>query len=64
MTIIPITDQTPACFGVMCPKHKDCEHWHLVDNAPATQIFIGTCDKHGTGDRPKFLQHQPEEVAA
>lgn len=62
MNIVPISDKTPACYGVMCPEHKQCARYHLVDNAPHGQQFIATCE-HGR-ERPLFVQHRPEEVAA
>jgi hypothetical protein len=49
---------TPACFGVMCPRHKDCQRYAAVENAPHTQQRIGTCDPSLT-TFPLFAQKGP-----
>lgn len=63
MTIKPITNTTPACFGVCCPKHGQCARYAAAEGAHGADA-IATCDDNGTGERPLFLELQREEVAA
>jgi hypothetical protein len=63
MTIKPITDTTPACFGVCCPQHGQCARYAAVESAWGADS-IATCDDDGTGQRPLFLQLQREEAEA
>jgi len=53
MNVMPITDQTPVCFGVMCELHDRCARYAAVEGKPALFV-IATCS-NGTQDRPLFL---------
>lgn len=61
MTITPITPTHPACLGVMCPQHKDCQRYHLVETIGSWNA-IGTC--HTDADEyPHFLPIASKEPA-
>ena len=53
MTIQPITDRAPACYGFQCPKHAECARYAAVDTTSWANT-IGTCDD-GQGGRPLFV---------
>ena len=57
MNVMPITDKTPACFGVVCPLHHRCRRYSLVEATPVDQT-IATCTTDGD-DRPLFLALEP-----
>lgn len=61
MTIQPITETTPACFGVCCPVHGKCARYQAAEGAQGATA-IATCDDNGDGSRPLF--RQAEEVEA
>ena len=64
MTITPITDANPACYGVMCPEHQQCERYAMVEST-TWHHTIGTCADTGSAvDRPLFLARVSDEVAA
>lgn len=54
MTIQPITDTTPACYGIGCELHSDCARYRAVDLMPSGAVVIGTCAAPGT-ERPLFV---------
>lgn len=56
MTIQPITDKAPACYGVACHLHADCSRYQAVDHMPAGAIVIGTCATSDPAERPLFLR--------
>lgn len=56
MTITPITDKTPACFGVVCEKHGQCQRYANVE-ASEPHNTIGTCVEHD-GSRPLFIERK------
>ncbi len=60
MNITPITDSTPACYGICCPKHGQCARYQAVE-APTTVSVIATC-LDGAGDRPLFVEQISEEA--
>lgn len=62
MSITPITEKTPACFGVMCERHKDYQRYHAVEQVSSSNTVIGNCFEHGT-DTPLFVPIQQEEAA-
>lgn len=43
MNVQPITDTSPVCFGVCCPKHGTCERYARVDGAAAHELRIDFC---------------------
>jgi hypothetical protein len=43
MTIHPITPTNPACFGVGCPHHLDCERYARIESDPQAER-IATCE--------------------
>ena len=51
MTIIPITRQQPACYGVQCPQHEHCARYYAAEGAPIHTI--GTCQEGG--ELPLFV---------
>ena len=58
MNVMPITDKTPACFGVVCPEHHRCSRYAMVESTPIDQT-IATCSTGGD-DRPLFLAVEKE----
>jgi hypothetical protein len=58
MTIMPITDKTPACYGTCCPVHQRCARYAAVDGMRSSFV-IATCSTDGD-DRPLFLALEPE----
>lgn len=34
---------SPACFGVACERHGQCERYHAVDGLNRLNDRIGTC---------------------
>lgn len=60
MTIHPITPETPACYGLMCPLHPECARYAAVEGSPA--VTIGTCEEQG--ERPLFVQIEVEVQGA
>lgn len=63
MTIKPITDTTPTCFGVCCPQHGQCARYAAAEGTLGADP-IATCDDNGTGERPLFLRLKREEATA
>lgn len=59
--IVPITDTTPACFGVCCSLHKQCARYHAVDGMADSSHAIDSCEDGVS--RPLFVLHQVEAVA-
>ncbi len=55
MNITPITETTPACFGVACEKHGQCARYIAIDGAPAHQQRIGHCTPTEHSARPLFI---------
>lgn len=53
MTIVPISETVPACYGVCCTDHGECQRYAAVEAALPGQT-IGTCDD-GQGGRPLFV---------
>lgn len=56
MTIQPITDTTPLCYGITCHLHASCSRYLDVDRMPAGAIVIGTCATPPGTERPLFVQ--------
>ena len=48
-----ISDTTPACYGVACPKHASCTRYAAVETTSPDHT-IATCDD-GIGGRPLFV---------
>lgn len=59
MTITPITDKSPACYGVACSLHQLCARYAAVDNMPAGVAVIGTCETSEHA-RPLFAEVEAE----
>lgn len=53
MTIYPISEKVPACYGICCKRHHDCARYAAVEWTSQDQT-IATCDD-GSGGRPLFL---------
>ena len=59
MTIALITPRRPACYGMGCPRHQDCQLYAAVEETSPDHT-MATCDD-GEGGRPHF---QPvQEIA-
>lgn len=56
MTIQPITEKTPLCYGVLCELHARCSRYLGVERMPAGAIVIGTCATPPAVERPLFVQ--------
>lgn len=55
-----VTKKTP-CFGVMCAKHENCQHYALVNKMKPGEFGMGFCKLIG-GQRQHFIQVEPKEV--
>lgn len=60
MTIVPITPERPACYGVCCNLHGRCARYAAVE--AAIDQPIATC-ADGAGERPLFVELTTEEAA-
>ena len=60
MTITAITEKTPACYGVCCPQHHECQRYAAVEGT-SVHDTIATCDD-GKGGRPLFVQVKSTEA--
>ena len=57
MTIIPITPTTPACYGMCCPLHPDCQRYAAVNGQHyLVQPIVSCLDK---GEYPMFVKVAP-----
>lgn len=62
--IRPISDTTPACYGVVCPHHAICRRYAAVEGSSPDHT-IGTC-ADGAGGWPMLspagqqAQHQAD----
>lgn len=61
--IYTVTPERPACYGVGCHQHAACSRYHRVENMPAHEVVIGTCDPHQKGAYPHFLPLSQTEAA-
>lgn len=34
MNILPITNEHPACYGMLCPRRTTCRRYELVETSP------------------------------
>lgn len=60
MNISPITDKTPACYGICCSRRRDCARYEAVESTPMDHT-IASC---GTGDeQPLFVAMKQEQPA-
>lgn len=39
MTIQPITPTTPACYGITCPKRRECNRYAPVEEPSGHQTI-------------------------
>lgn len=53
MTIIPITPTTPACYGMCCPLHPDCQRYAAVEGTHVIEPMVSCLDK---GEYPMFVK--------
>jgi hypothetical protein len=60
MSIQPITPTNPACFGVCCTHHLDCERYARIESEPSAER-IATCDDRAEGEYPLLVKRQPAE---
>lgn len=58
MTITPITNDFPPCFGVMCHQHGQCARYHSVEVHGSARA-IGDCHQ-GRPEWPLFVQVEKE----
>jgi len=56
----PITPTHPACYGVMCERHSQCQRYDLVEQTSADDT-IATCDD-GRAGRPMFVEMEEAEA--
>lgn len=62
MNIIPITKESPACFGVLCQVHAECARYHAVEQSGEDPYHvIGMCSE--TQERPLFVRVERVEEA-
>ncbi len=61
MTVIPITPAHPACLGVACERHAECQRYHDVERLGSWQS-LGNCFDHGPG-HPLFVPVLSKEPA-
>lgn len=61
MTIVPITPERPACYGVCCNLHGRCARYAAVEGKTDPNV-IATC-ANGAGERPLFIERETEETA-
>lgn len=61
MTITPITQEHPACLGVMCPQRGQCARYHAVERLGSAHA-ISSCQE--AKNWPLFVQHEAREVQA
>jgi hypothetical protein len=54
MSIQPITDTTPTCFGVSCPHRQCCQRYACIESEPQADR-IATCDDRAEGEYPLLL---------
>lgn len=62
MTIVPITPERPACFGVCCNLHGRCARYAAVEGRHHDTAPIVTC-LDGAGEHPLFVELETEEAA-
>ena len=53
LSISPINDRNPACYGIGCARHGECNRYAAVEQT-TWEHTIGTCDD-GAGRRPMFV---------
>ena len=65
MNILPITNQHPACYGMLCPHRTHCQRYSLVETSPAATT-ISRCEDGNEwplyvpqvqGEKAKEVQH-------
>lgn len=61
MTISPITDTVPACYGICCERRAECARYAAVE-VTIEPLTIATCDS-GRGQRPRFVALHAAEAA-
>lgn len=60
MMIRAITATTPACYGVCCPRRKDCQRYAAVETS-SQEDTVTTCED-GAGERPLFVEQKAKEA--
>jgi hypothetical protein len=58
MNIRPIAPTEPACYGVACAQHANCQRYAAVKEAQGRHViyFCGS----GDGERPMFVALKQE----
>lgn len=59
MSIQPITDSTPACYGVCCAKHARCSRYAAVEHSDGHTVTIASCST-GAAEFPLFVERKAE----
>jgi len=62
MTIALITPRRPACYGMGCPRHQDCQRYAAVEETSPDHT-MATCDERGARDWPLFVRIEIKEEA-
>ena len=57
--IIPISNSTPACYGMVCPHHATCRRYAAVETTSPDHT-IATCHD-GQGGYPLHVVTPKEE---
>jgi len=60
MTIALITPRRPACYGMGCPRHQDCQRYAAVEETSPDHT-MATCDERGAKNWPLFVRIEVKE---
>lgn len=60
MNISPITDATPACYGICCPQRRNCARYEAVESSPIDHT-IASCGAGGE-ELPLFVPMKKEPL--
>lgn len=60
MTIALITPRRPACYGMGCPRHQDCQRYAAVEETGPDHT-MATCDELGDRTWPRFVRIEQKE---
>jgi hypothetical protein len=60
MSIVPISDKAPACYGICCSRRRECARYEAVDSTLMDHTIATCCD--GAGERPLFIERKPVEA--
>ena len=62
MTIALITPRRPACYGMGCPRHQECQRYAAVEETSPDHT-MATCDELGKRTWPSFHPIKAKENA-